>query len=86
MKTLFHDFDELQSDTQKVIAFCLVLGVFTFAFVANGLFTFLREVATVRPMQQVASTQLITEPKYEAHKPKSYWSLTLRFEEGGSDD
>ena len=86
MKTLFHDFDELQSDTQKIVAFGFVVGLFLIAFVANGLFTFLREVATVRPMQQVASTQPITEPKHEAPKPKSSWSLTLRFEEGGEND
>ena len=64
----------------------LAVCILCFCFVAQLIFTYLGNVKELHAQeQQTFATQPITAQQ-EKKKEKNYWSLTLRFEEGGSDE
>lgn len=85
---MLQNFENWNESAQKVAGIVLIVFMFFACFVAQLVFTFLGNIQE-KKIQEQQTTWVKPQPittQEEKQKVKSFWSLKLTFEEGGSDE
>lgn len=86
---MLQNFEQWNEHAQKWAGMVLIVFALCACLVLQLVFTFLVNIQDKQPQEQQNSNWVKTQPittQEEKQKVKSFWSLKLSFEEGGSDE